>query len=307
VTTSRALRYFFREAAEDLWRRRTTNIISIGSIGASLYVVGLFILGTTNLGRLVSSWARENQVSVYLADELPAEERESLARRISAEPAVEAVVHLSKEEALARFREEFPDLADLAMGLETNPLPESLEITLRKGAASPEVVEDLSSRLGAERGVEGVRADLAWVRRVRSLLELLGLGGMILGGILVGAAGVTIAGVIRLNVLARREEIEILRLVGATRGFIRGPFLVEGAFQGIAAALLALGCLAATWALVSASGAVRSDMLLQALAGRFLPLWAPPALLGTGFAVGLLGALLSVRSAIVSHRARSAS
>jgi cell division transport system permease protein len=300
VTLTRSLRYFLREAAADLWRRRTVNVLSVGTIGASLYVVGLFILVTTNVGRLISSWAEENRISVYMADGAPESQRLAIEQKLSGHPSVKSAAFVTKDDALVRFRKDFPDLADLAVGFDANPLPASFEVMLKKEAADPQAVEAIAKEFSALAGVEGVRYDLAWVRRVRRLLELLGLAGAALGAILLTAAVITISGVIRLNVMARRDEIEILRLVGATRGFIRGPFLVEGAFQGIVAAVVALLMIAGTWSLVSSSGPVRADLLLQAVVGGFLPLWTWGALLAVGLAVGLAGSLLSLRSAFVS-------
>jgi len=302
VTASRALRYFLREAAADLWKRRTVNVVSIATIGASLYIVGLFVLLTTNAERLIASWAEESRISVYLSDTIADAARAGLERKVAEHPAVKSREYVSKQAALERFRTSFPDLADLAVGLDANPLPASIEITVRKDEADGTTIEALAGSLAKEPGVEGVRYDLAWVRRVRALLRVLGIGGAVLGAILIAAAIITIYGVIRLNVFARRDEIEILRLVGATRGFIRGPFLVEGAFQGMAASLVALGMIAATWAFLAANRQVRGDLLLVALVGRFLPPWAPPALLALGLAVGLIGSLFSVRRAIGASR-----
>ena len=302
MTASRALRYFLREAAADLWKRRTVNVVSIATIGASLYIVGLFVLLTTNAERLIASWAEESRISVYLSDTIADAARAGLERKVAEHPAVKNREYVSKQAALERFRTSFPDLADLAVGLDDNPLPASIEITVRKDEADGATIEALAGSLAKEPGVEGVRYDLAWVRRVRALLRVLGIGGAVLGAILIAAAIITIYGVIRLNVFARRDEIEILRLVGATRGFIRGPFLVEGAFQGMAASLVALGLIAATWAFLAANRQVRGDLLLVALVGRFLPPWAPPALLALGLAVGLIGSLFSVRRAIGASR-----
>lgn len=303
MTPSRSIRYFVREAVADLWNRRTVNLISVGTIGASLYIVGVFILLTTNVGNLVASWAEENRISVFLSDGATEDARTRLGGWIGGDPAVKSFELVGKDEALARFRRDFPDLADLAVGLDANPLPASFEITIKTEAADPATVETLARALSARDGVEGVRYDLAWVRRVRTLLGVIGLGGAFLGAILVMAAVITISGVIRLNVLARREEIEILRLVGATRGFIRGPFLVEGAFQGIAASILALAAIMLTWLAAGSSRTVEGDLLLKAVVGGFLPLWAPPALLGAGLAVGLAGSLLSVRRVFASSGA----
>jgi cell division transport system permease protein len=300
MTIRRALGYFLREAASDLWKRRTVNFVSIATIGASLYVVALFALLLVNVGRAVSSWAEESRLSIYLQDSIPESARATLEGRLGSDPAVAAFEYVSREQALTRFRKDFPELADLASGLGVNPLPASYEITLTPAAAAPGSVEGIAASFGKEVGVDGVRYDLLWVQRIRSLLKVIGWGGAVLGGILLLAAIITISGVIRLNVLARREEIEILRLVGATRGFIRGPFVAEGAFQGIAASLLALGLIAGTWIAVSQSSLVRGDVLLQAVSGRFLPFWAAPALIAAGLAIGLAGSLFSVRRALAS-------
>jgi cell division transport system permease protein len=298
VTFRRALGYFLREAASDLWKRRTVNLVSIATIGASLYVVALFALLLLNVGRAVSSWAEESRLSVYLQDSIPESARAALEKRLAGDASVLSFEYVSREEALTRFRRDFPELADLASSLDGNPLPASYEITLEPAAAAPGAVEAVAASFGKEAGVDGVRYDLVWVQRIRSMLHVIGWGGAALGSILLLAAVITISGVIRLNVLARREEIEILRLVGATRGFIRGPFVAEGAFQGIAASLLALGMITATWIAVSQSSSVRGDMLLQAVTGRFLPFWAAPALIAAGLAIGLAGSLFSVRRAM---------
>ena len=275
MTIARSAGYFLREATTDLWKRRTVNVISVGTIAASLYIVGLFVLFLTNTARLIASWGQENTISVYLSDSIDEEGRARLDRRLTQDQQIASHVLVSKEEALEKFRKEFPDLADLAVGLESNPLPATIEVVLKEEHAQEPVIEALAGSLEKEPGVEGVRYDLAWVRRVRTLLGLIGMAGAVLGAILLTAAVITIYGVIRLNVQARKEEIEILRLGGATRGFIRRPFLVEGAFQGIAASLLSLALILGTWIWLSGSKSVRGDFLLQGLVGRFLPLWAP--------------------------------
>ena len=297
MNAKRALGYFLREAAADLWKRRTVNLVSIATIGATLYVLGIFLVLMTNVTRAVASWAEENRISVYLVDSCSSSERVALEDRIAKDPLVVGVEYVSKEEAFDRFRKDFPDLSDLATGLDTNPLPASFEITLKGKAADPGVAQSFAKSLESLQGVDGVRYDIVWVQRVRSLLKVIGWGGGVLGGILLAASVITISGVIRLNVLARREEIEILRLVGATRGFIRGPFLVEGAFQGAAASVLSIAMIVTTWMVVTSSARVRSDFLLSALAGGVMPLWMPAVLLGIGLAVGLAGSLLSVRRA----------
>src|SRR5262249_55628539 len=132
VTVRRALGYFLREAASDLWKRRTVNLVSIFTIGASLYVVALFALLLLNVGRAVSSWAEESRLSVYLQDSIPESARAALEQRLGSDPSVDAFEYISREQALTRFRRDFPELADLASSLGTNPLPASYEITLAR-------------------------------------------------------------------------------------------------------------------------------------------------------------------------------
>src|SRR5262249_19802270 len=124
----RAFVYFLREAAADLWKRRTSNLVSIATIAATLYVLGLLLCLMTSLAHLVTSWAEENRVSVYLADGVSQGDLARVQGVIRKNPAVESSDFVSKDEALGRFRKDFPDLADLAVGLDPNPLPASFEV-----------------------------------------------------------------------------------------------------------------------------------------------------------------------------------
>jgi len=293
------LRYFVAEAFTSMNRTRAISALSIGTISVALTLLGAFLYFSTNLSAQLARWGSEVQVQVYLRDDLDAATLARLRERLDKDPAVERVEHVPKEEALARFRSYFSDLADLPEALGSNPLPASFEVRLREGSRGPAEVSAFAAALRGEAGVEEVRYDAAWVERLHSLSALAAGAAYLLGGVLLIAATFTTSNVIRLALLSRRDEIEILRLVGATRGFIRGPFLMEGLLQGTLGGLLALALLGALHlALGRASGA---SPFLALLVERFLP---GPQIVGVaaaGGSMGLVGAYLAVRKFLGRH------
>ena len=133
----RAISYFLSEAATSLWRSRLVNAVSVGTIAVSLFVLGAFLTVAAGLGEMVTRWTEKVQVIVYLEDGIEDRVRASLENRLRDDPAVGAVDHVSREQALARFREMFRDLSSLPEDLGENPFPASLEVTLRADRQSP--------------------------------------------------------------------------------------------------------------------------------------------------------------------------
>ena len=139
---------------------------------------------------------------------------------------------VSREQALARFRAMFRDLSSLPEDLGENPFPASLEVTLRADRQSPAEVERLAKAFAAAPGVREIQYDLLWIERLSTGVRLVRGLGAFLGGILVLAGVFTISNVIRLTIYAREDELDIMRLVGATRAYVKGPFVTEGVIQG---------------------------------------------------------------------------
>src|SRR5512135_2070546 len=140
----RAIAYFFEEAATSLWRSRLVNAVSVGTIAVSLFVLGAFLAIAGRLGEVVSRWTEKVQVIVYLDDRIEPRVVESLEARLRQDPAVDATERVSREQALARFRELFRDLSSLPDDLGENPFPASLEVNLKPGHQSPEEVQRLA-------------------------------------------------------------------------------------------------------------------------------------------------------------------
>ena len=205
--------------------------------------------------------------------------------------------HMSKADAIARFREDFPDLSAAADKLSRNPFPASIEVRLTPAAqASAATVDELATRLGAMPGVADVRYDRRWLSRLGSAVQFLRTIGLAIVALLAVAAALTVANVVRLAAYARRDEIEIMQLVGAPFAFIRGPFVAEGVLQGGIGALVAIVSL---WVVFMAGKGWYGRLALEGLglsALVFLPATAIIALLLGGMLLGCVGGLIVART-----------
>jgi cell division transport system permease protein len=292
MSVLRALAYFLEEALTSLSRSRLISALSIGTISVSLFVLGAFLTVASNLNAVVARWTQKLQITVYLRDGTDARARALLEERLRGDPAVASFASVSRDEALARFRALFRDLRSLPDDLGENPFPESIEITLKPERQSADEVRRMAAELQAAPGVEEVQYDLLWIQRLATAVRLVrGLGG-VLGGILALAGIFTISNVIRLTVYARQDELDIMRLVGATRAYVRGPFVVEGMLQGGLGGLLAVGLLYAAIRVVTKDVLAASDLLGRS--SLLLPMEVCLALVLGGMAVGLVGSLVSL-------------
>ena len=228
----RAIRYFLEEALTSLWRSRLVNTLSIGTIAVSLFVVGAFLAVAGRLGEVVSRWTEKVQVIVYVEDPIEQRVLDSLENRLREDPAVDSLDLVNREQALARFRALFRDLSSLPEDLGENPFPASLEVNLAAGHQSPAEVQRLAQAFKDVPGVREIQYDLLWVERLATGVRLVRGLGTFLGGILVLAGIFTISNVIRLTIYAREDELDIMRLVGATQVYVKGPFVAEGMIQG---------------------------------------------------------------------------
>ena len=289
----RAFAYFFEEATTSLWRSRLMNALSVGTIAVSLFVLGAFLAVASSLNEVVQRWTEKVQVVFYLEDGIEDRVRVSLENRLSEDPAVESVARVSREQALERFRGLFHDLRSLPEDLGENPFPASLEVGLRPGRQSPAEVERLVRAFEQAPGVQEVQYDLLWIERLATGARLVRVVGAFLGGVLVLAGVFTISNVIRLTVYARGDELDIMRLVGATQAYVKGPFVVEGMIQGGLGGLVSVGLLwlAVRW--LARDLAASSDLLGRAPFA--LPPGLPTLLVLGGMAVGVVGSLVSLR------------
>ena len=289
----RALQYSFDEALASLWRGRHSGLLSTATIALALFVLGAFLLVTTNLERLGAEWSRSAELSVYLTDDVTPTQRRAIEIVLAPGDLIASRDYLSKADALARFKQTFGDLASTIDGLGENPLPASYEVRLRSGPSIRPDIETLAARLRETPGVADVRYDRQWLTRLLSAISILRTVGLVLGALLTLAAALTVANVVRLALYARRDEIEIMNLVGAPQGYIRGPFVMEGVFQGGIGALAALAALAIVFFALRAPYLTPLASALSLSSIRFLPLELSAVLLLGGMAVGCVGGMVA--------------
>jgi cell division transport system permease protein len=226
-----------------------TSGISVVTIGVTLVLVGAFALLLRNMEELLDQFGDDLRVTAYLESEVSGEVLRGLEQRVREIPGVEDVEPVSQDEALERFRASVGSGSALLDGLDVNPLPASLEISLSEDRRSAEGMEVVASAIEGLAGVESLSSGRDWVEgylRAVALVKGVGIG---LGIILALATLLIVANTIRLGVFARRDELEILSLVGASRPFVQTPFLLEGLLQGAAGGAVALALLYALFRL----------------------------------------------------------
>ncbi len=292
MTLGKALAYFVREAGVSLGRSWKVSLVAVATIAVSLFVGGVFLMVAGNLARVVEQARDESRVVVYFEDRTPGAAIEALAHEAQTPSWVRSAQPVSAAEARRRFVDIFPSLSDLVAG-EQAALPASLEIDADPEAAGAERYAAWLDGLRGAAGVSMVDDDRDWVRRLAAVVAVVRGLGLALGGILLAAAVFTIGSVIRLTAYLYQEEISIMRLVGATEFYIRGPFYVEGTLQGLLGGGLAAAALAGVFWL--AARRLEGSLLGGALVSR------PPgpldllALVALGAAAGLVGAVFSLR------------
>jgi cell division transport system permease protein len=293
----RALRYFVVEAVASLTRGWRASLLAVLTIAAGLFVLGFFLVVNANLQRLVTRWTESAELSVYLKDDIRADELRMVDELVGQSGLAAHREYVSKEQAKARFRQDFPDLAASAERLDGNPFPASFEVRLKpemREAAG--AVDTLAMTLGGVNGVADVRYDRRWLDRLNTIVRFVRGVGMLVVVLLAIAAAMTVANVVRLAAAARHDEIEIMQLVGAPLSYVRGPFVLEGILQGGAGALLAVLLL---WGMFTAMRVRYGNLAAEAVgltSVSFLPLELWAGLIGGGMLLGCIGGLIVARA-----------
>jgi cell division transport system permease protein len=291
----RALRYAFDEAIVSLWRGRQSGILSTLTIAVALFVLGGFLLITANLERLGAEWSSSAEMSVYLKDDITEAQRTAIESALAPGDIVEARAYLSKAEALGRFKRTFGDLASTIDEVGDNPLPASYEVRMRSTASAQSALDGLGAKLRQTAGVADVRYDRQWLNRLVAAIKIIRGVGFVLGALLTVAAALTVANVVRLALFARRDEIDIMQLVGAPQVFVQGPFVMEGVLQGGIGALGALVVLGIAFVALKTRYLEPLASAINLSGVTFLsPTLAFGLVLG-GMLVGCIGGLIAAR------------
>ena len=288
------LKFFLSVTGNNLWQFRTRNLFSVTIICLSFLTVGIFVSLTNNLRDAARELSGNMTVAFYLDKELTAAGIEAVRREIGTPAFVESVRVVTPDEALERFKGSFPELADIVTGLKANPFPASIELRVgAKASASKEVVAFVEA-VGERPGVTDVLFNQDWVEKMQGVSRLAGAIGAFLGGILILTSFFIISNVVKLNVFARKNEIEILRFVGGTNLFIRVPFWLEGVTLGLLGSLLSLALLFLVVELFPVYLGASLGALQDLLKFRYPDLTQSLLLLAGGAATGFIGSATSV-------------
>jgi len=285
--------YFLRKALENIWTNPFLSLVTLSTIAISMLILGLFSLIYLNVQQSLHQMGGELQITAYLQETISSEQAEVLRSKVADWPEVEGITYISKEQALARFRSQLREYAGILEGLKENPLPASLELTLMPQYGRSGNIKELSTRLGRLSGVAEVQYGRKWMAKLRVFVEVMKLVGITVGGLLLIATIFVISNTIKLTFYSRREELEIMRLVGATDFFIKAPFLIEGLLHGLGGALLAAGGLSLL--ILFLFSHLDLPLRLAVMAGS-LPMGQLVAgFLGLGLLLGVLGSMVSLR------------
>lgn len=279
--------YAIREAAAAFRRAPVLTGLSSAMVGLALFVVGLFSLTTYNLQLALSAIEERIEVVVYLRDDARQSEIDLLLAELASLEEVRMVRFVSKRDALERARTELPEFGELFIDIDVNPLPQSLEVELRQGSRSLEVVERVSAVAMGYPFVEDARYGREWVDRLFALKRIGFASTAVLGSAFAMVAALIIGTALRIAIFARREEIYVMRLVGAKNSFIRRPFLLEGAMAGFLGGLFA-------WALTYGTYRGVYSYLFEVA-------WVPTTWVALGLVAGVVFGALASGLAIRRH------
>ena len=285
--------YFLRKALGNIWTNPFLSLVTLSTIAISMLILGLFSLIYLNVQQSLHQMGGELQITAYLQETVSPEQAEVLRTKVADWPEVEGITYISKEQALARFRSQLREYAGILKGLKENPLPASLELTLMPQYGRSGNIKELSTRLGRLPGVAEVQYGRKWMAKLRVFVEVMKLVGITVGGLLLIATIFVISNTIKLTFYSRREELEIMRLVGATDFFIKAPFLIEGLLHGLGGALLAAGSLSLL--ILFLFSHLDLPLRLAVMAGSLPAGQLVAGFLGLGLLLGVLGSMVSLR------------
>jgi cell division transport system permease protein len=283
--------YYIAEAFRGFRANSLVNLLAVGTISMAMLIVGFFLIVFLNLQTAVNALGDRFEMSVYLKEGLTEHEKDFIEHRLKTEPGVKKVSFLSRTEALQLFKKELKGQDALIQGLVENPLPDSYEVTIDRRYADTDRLEAMAGKFAEYRGVEDVSYGKEGARVLSGFYKAIIYGGTALAVLLGVTVVFIISNSVRLALYSRGQEIELMQWIGATKGFIQGPFLIEGMMLAMIGSALAVGVLAGVFYTLP------RDVLLFLSRPNgldFLPLSVVAYMIGGGGLLGLAGGVVSV-------------
>ena len=284
----RTLKYFFKEALKSMKRNGLMTLASISTVALSLFMLGVFLCGVINLNNMASSLENQVQLSIYLKDGLTTDQIMAVGKQIKAIPNLKHLEFVNKEQAMKEFKARLGDQQQLVNALgDVNPLPNSYVLTFDNPS-------DVKATAKLATTFQGTHYGQDIVEELFRITQVIRIGGIVLIAFLAAATLFIISNTIRLTVFARRKEIAIMKYVGATNGFIRWPFLIEGMLLGLVGAVIAVLCVGEFYHFITME--VSESLAFFPLVPMF-PFFYDVAIyiLGGGIIVGAIGSTISLK------------
>lgn len=286
-----SLSYFWGETFRSLFRNRFMAIASVLTVTLSMFILGVFLSAVLNINHMASYLENQVEMTVYLKDGLTTDQVMGIGKYLKAQPGMKEIKFTNKDQAMKDFRERMGDQQGLLDAINGNPLPASYQMSFQ----TPEQLKTTAEVVAKYQGVETVQYGKDIIEQLYKVAQVIRLSGIVLIIFLAGAELFIISNTIRLTVFARRREIQIMKYVGASNGFIRWPFLFEGMVIGF------LGSGFASLILWEGYKTVVSEMAAAGLVFiPMIPLWpfmgyTTLIILAAGIVIGVMGSAISLR------------
>lgn len=290
----RVIKNMIKQGFQGMWRNRSMGLASITSISSVLMILGVVLIIVLSINNLVMDTKDKfDEIQIYIKDDVSDEKLTEIEDLITNNEGVLSVMYESKEEALENWKEDWDENAYLLDGIETNPLPNSYIIRLKNLEYADSVVDSIK---GME-GIEKIQYNKEITENLILVSNYIRLGGIIITGVLIFVSIFIISNTIKITVASRKREINIMKYVGATNDYIRGPFIIEGVLFGLIAALISI-------VIVYYGYGYFFDSIKETLFSMFTVVLAPPEdlfsdiaiiFISIGVGIGALGSLLSLK------------
>ena len=283
----------FKRAIEDIFKNRFLNLVTIITISLSILIVSAFILFFINTNELINIWKKGIRAMAYLAPGTDTVEVSDLKQRIQGIEGVQTVDFISKEAALSRLKEKMQRQASLFKNLSENPLPDAFEIRILVPEGNRQIIEAIATQIESLDRIEEVEYGQQWLGRFSDVFSLFRLAGYTLCAIFFMATVFIVANTMRLVIYSRSEEVEIMRLVGASDKFIKIPFYIQSLIQGALGAVLGLTALFIGYLFLNTG--MQTAFFRDFFQMRFLPTMVLASIIGGSMLVGWLGCYISLK------------
>ena len=294
------LGFTLRWVGNSLRRLIWSYVLATATMAVALFVFGAFLLLQSNLDQLLRQWGEQIQITLYLNKELVAADTENLRQRLASLPEVAGVRYTSSEQAWREFEGALGTQSALLDGLPRDLLPASFEIALKPAHRDEPVVEELAERLRKEKAIASVEYPKEWVERLAMIVLAVQWAKWIFGGLMFLVTFIIVSGTVKLALVARRDEIEIMQLVGASEELIQAPFVIDGMIQGLTGGVISIAALWGVFALVRSEMPTLAVFLAPRAEPQFLDGWTILLVIAMGLLLGASGSLFSLRRFIQS-------